>query len=63
MKEKIMQFWGRSISIANEIDLWSIHLRLLQMASDNTIHIPSFMKIRSGIQVILRILPIQSESL
>jgi hypothetical protein len=30
---------------------------------DGMMYIPSFMKIRSGIQVILKILPVQSETL
>jgi hypothetical protein len=35
----------------------------IEMASDGMIYIPSFMKIGSGIQVILRLLPRQSERL
>jgi hypothetical protein len=35
----------------------------VKMASDGTIHVPSFMKIGSGIQVILRSVPRQSEML
>jgi hypothetical protein len=34
---------------------------IVEMASDGMIYIPSFMKIGSGIQVILRLLPQQSK--
>jgi hypothetical protein len=35
----------------------------VEMASDGMIYVPSLMKIRSGIRVILRLLPRQSERL
>jgi hypothetical protein len=35
----------------------------VEMASDGLIYVPSFMKIRSDVQVILRLLPRQSERL
>jgi hypothetical protein len=35
----------------------------IEMASNGIIYIPSFMKIESGIQVILRVLPQQLERL
>jgi hypothetical protein len=35
----------------------------VEMASDGMIYVPSFMKIGLGLQVILRLLPAQSERL
>jgi hypothetical protein len=45
------------------VGVTDFHQYTVKMASDGMIYIPSFMKIGLGIQVILRLLPIQSERL